>query len=67
MGYDVDPGAADSYTLPPLSLVGEEAPAAPLALHFGDDILRGQKYFPDRSGRLIPFGGEDEPNDKDAF
>ena len=64
MGYTVDPGAADPYTLfwtaPPLVAEGQG-----MKLHFGDDILRGPPLFPDGDGRLRPAGGASDPMDKD--
>ena len=63
MGYDVDPGAADPFTYPPpLPLMAE---GAGMRIEFGDDVLRGERYFPDKDGRLLPFGGGAEPADKD--
>ncbi|MCL7973601.1 MAG: hypothetical protein M8835_03495 [marine benthic group bacterium] len=64
LGYDVDETAADAYTLPGTPLV---AGGGTPKLHFGDDMLIGQKLTPDRTGRLRPLGGGEEPNDKDAF
>ncbi|MEJ2548947.1 MAG: hypothetical protein P8125_14225, partial [Gemmatimonadota bacterium] len=64
LGYDVDETAADSYTLPMTPLVAE---GGALKLHFGADLLIGQKLTPDGSGRLRPLGGGVEPDDKDAF
>jgi hypothetical protein len=63
IGYDVDPGAADPYTYPPpLPLMAE---GEGMRIEFGDDVLRGERFFPDRDGRLVPFGGGSEPADKD--
>ncbi|MEJ2546793.1 MAG: leishmanolysin-related zinc metalloendopeptidase [Gemmatimonadota bacterium] len=64
LGYDVDESAADSYTLPGTPLV---AGGVTPKLHFGDDLLIGQKLTPDRTGRLRPLGGGVEPGDKDSF
>ena len=64
MGYTVDPGAADPYTLfwtaPPLVAEGQG-----MKLHFGDDIRRGPTLFTDGDGGLRPLGGASDPMDKD--
>jgi len=63
MGYDVDPGAADPYTLlwtPSLVAEGQGH-----LLRFGDDILRGPRLFTDGDGGLRPLGEASEPMDKD--
>jgi len=63
MGYDVDPGAADAYTLfwtPTLVAEGQG-----MKLHFGDDIRRGPRLFTDGDGGLRPLGESSDPMDKD--
>lgn len=63
MGYDVDPGSADPYTLfwtPSLVAGGQGT-----KLYFGDDILRGPRLFTDGDGGLRPLGEASDPMDKD--
>jgi hypothetical protein len=63
IGYEVDPDAADPYTYPPPSPLMAEGGG--LRIELGDDLLRGEIYFADRDGRLLPLGGGSEPADKD--